>query len=202
VNYQENLSVLEDVLDELRCFPALINVELQVVAFQAKDIRKLEMDTSITKEALMKLQTAGKSKPVTTVSAVVELEEEATVKAVREVIYPSEVNACDYGLEPQNFTMREVGTILKVMAKVRYTRDRSLIDMTLRPQWVTLERWEPFAVSKNLVFRQPVFNMTEFDMKVTIQDGDTILLGTSATPDGKWVHAAFLTAKRVGVRTF
>ena len=188
VNYQENLSVLEDVLDELRCFPALINVELQVVAFQAKDIRKLEMDTSITKEALMKLQTAGKSKPVTTVSAVVEPEEEAIVKAVQEVTYPTEANVSEYGLEPQNFTIREVGTILKVTPKLE---DGGLIRLTLRPQWITLERWEQYPVSKNLAFRQPVFNMTEFDMKVTVEDGDTILLGTTAplTANGSTPHS-------------
>ena len=141
------------------------------------------------------------------------------MKAVREVIYPTELltecNQADAGsmsksaagaLVPGNFEMREVGMILQVVPEVS-TEDSSLINLILNPQWVTLDRWETYPAAlaagwafKTLPFRQPVFGATSWQTQVTVKDGGTVLLGSNTTPDGKWVHVGFLTARRVNTQ--
>jgi len=198
-NTEEQLEIVELILGELNYIPFLIHVEVQVVAFPAKDIEKLQRAGGVTKESLTGLWKAGKGKPVATASAVTIAGQEATVKAVQEIIYPSEWN----GLGPCNFTMREIGMILPVMPDMNDYGTEALINVSLRPQWVTLERWELYPAqgkNKTIPFRQPVFSATSFEAQVMIQDGDTILLGTISAPDGKGVHAGFLTVKRVDVR--
>jgi hypothetical protein len=37
--------------------------------------------------------------------------------------------------------------------------------------------------------------MTSYETQTVVEAGKTILLGCSSTPDGKWVHVGFLTAK-------
>ena len=200
-NSREYFDVLEEVLDEMNCFyPCLFQIEVEVVAFKEDDIAKLQRNGGVTKEALMGLRKAGKSKPVTVASGVTNPEQEVTVKAVREVTYPSEPGSCECA-------MREVGVILEAVLHDTLPL-RPLIDVTLRPQWVTLERWESHSVDvlaeggkrRTLRSRQPVFGVTSFETEVTLNNGDTVLLGTVPTPDGKWVHAGFLTVRRIDVR--
>lgn len=76
-----------------------------------------------------------------------------------------------------------------------------LVQLNLRIERTTLERWEPYRVVaerrfRTIPFRQPVFGAETFEMVVTMMDGDTVLLGSSTTADGRWVHAVFLTARR------
>jgi type II secretory pathway component GspD/PulD (secretin) len=98
-------------------------------------------------------------------------------------------------LVSDNFTMRETGMILQVIPKV--SEDGTLLTLNLRPQRVTLDQWISHG-PKNL-FRQPVFGVTSFETQIEIEDGDTVLLGSSSTTDGKWVNVGFLTAKKMRV---
>jgi len=196
-NTEEQLEHVELILDDLDYMSSLIHVEVQVVAFPAKDIEKLQLAEGVTKASLMKLWKAGKGKLQATAFAVTEAGKEAIVKATREVRYATEINVCEYGFEPQNFTVREVGAILQVIPEIEGV---GFMRLSLNPKWVTLEGWDSFPVFKNLPFRQPVFGVTSFETQVTVQDGDTVLIGTISTPDGKGVHAGFLTVKRVNVR--
>ena len=213
-NTHDNLAKFEQLLWDMNVLPTLVNVDMQIVAFQAKDIEKLQLAKNMTKEALLALQKAGKAKQVATTSAVVEPDQEAIVKVVQEIIFPSEFNvqienASAFGggvrmskavwvCEPMNFTMRETGMILQIIPKVM---EGGLLCLNLRPQWVTLDRWETYGdgSTKKDPFRQPVFGVTSFETQVTLQDGDTILIGSSSTPDGKWVNVGFLTAKKLKV---
>jgi hypothetical protein len=210
-NTQENLEHLEQILSELNVIPVLVQVDLQVVTFQKKDIEKLQLAGNMTKEALLRLWKAGKAKLTATASAEVNPAQEAIVKVTQEISYPSEFNvqmsyaSSDGGMsfrkpiwvpEPQNFTMRETGIILQITPKVE--ENGTLITLNLKPQWVTLDQWISHG-PKNL-FLQPVFGVTSFESQVTIADGDTILLGNSSTTDGKWVNVGFLTAKKVRVQ--
>jgi type II secretory pathway component GspD/PulD (secretin) len=211
-NTLDNLEILEQILFELNVIPALVNVDVQMVAFRMKDIEKLQLAGGMTKEALLGLQKAGKAKLVATASAEVEPDQEAIVKVTQEILYPSEFNVqiaaanahswapnfrgVLWVCEPQNFTMRETGMILQVIPKVE---DNALISLNLKPQWVTLDRWEVIPAGflfGRSPFRQPVFGVTSFETQVTITDGDTVLLGNSSTTDGKWVNVGFLTVKK------
>jgi len=213
--------VADDSEDAYRSL--VTHVEMQLVAFQTKDIEKLLLAGGVSKASLMALWKAGKAKLVATASAITEENQETIVKAAQEVLYPSEwafvaAYAGEPGteqpsrspkagafFEPQNFTMREAGLILQVIPQGA-SADGSLVKMSLRPQWTALERWEPLPVvgltadgkRQTLPLNQPVFSATSFQTHVYARIGETTLIGTASTPDGKWVHAAFLTVKRVG----
>jgi len=219
-NNQENFEAFEEALAELIAPPPLVHVDVEVVAFRAKDIERLLMNGGMTKEALLGLRKAGKSKRGVTASAVMELDQETVVKAVQEIIYPSalvmETGAGDSNqvarvsgagaLVPSHFTMRETGMILQVIPK--RSDNRSLITLAMRPHWITLERWESYPARlvmggryRTIPFRQPVFSVTSCETHVTVEDGDTILIGNSTATDGEWVNVGFLTAKLAHVRT-
>ncbi|MCL1920559.1 MAG: hypothetical protein FWG50_05690 [Kiritimatiellaeota bacterium] len=163
-----------------------VYAEVQIVAFRARDVEKLLLNGGMTKAALMALRKAGKSKPVATASAVANLEQEFCVKAVREVLSP---NVPHGESDPNHFTMREVGMIFQAIPTIGCEAEDTFVEMSLRTQWVTQERWGPR--------RQPVFGTTNFETQVKVNDGDTILLGSTTVPDGKWVHAGFLTVRLV-----
>jgi len=204
--HSETLIAMPSDMDDSGC---LIQVDMQLITYQMKDIEKLQLAGNMTDASLLRLWKAGKAKLTATASAVVEPDQEAIVKVAQEIIYPSEFNVqisqsggtggIDFRKavwvpEPQNFTMRETGTILQIIPHIE---ENTLISLHLKPQWVTLDQWISHG-PKNL-FRQPVFGVTSFESHVTLADGETILLGNSSSPDGKSVNVGFLTAKRVNV---
>ena len=110
-------------------------------------------------------------------------------------------------LMPCHFEMREVGMLLQVVPEVAFNNG-SLINVMMNPQWVTLDRWESYPADmaahrthKTLSLREPVFGVTSFQTQVTVEDGGTLLLGGSSTPDGEWVYYGFLTVKLVDVQS-
>jgi len=131
--------------------------------------------------------------------------QEAVVKAVQEVIYPMELlTKCrqegSKAVMPSHFTTREVGMTLQVVPEI--ATPAAFVGM--KPQWVTLEGWKTYPADrasgwthKTIPFKQPIFGVTSFDTQTVVQEGKTVLLGSSSTPDGKWVHVGFLTAKEI-----
>ena len=80
--------------------------------------------------------------------------------------------------------------------------EKSQVNVTIRPTWVTLEGWRSIPVervsgpgTKKLSLRQPVFRVTKFETQALIKEGGTVLIGNSSTPDGKWIYVGFLTVK-------
>ena len=186
--------------------PGMAYVGVQVVAFDMSDIEPLLLHNAMTMDALMDLRMAGKGKTVSMASVVTQLQQEAIVKDVQEVIYPSECSIMTTNglalIEPQNYTMREVGSILQVIVKMDMDAsdaEDNMLYLCMRPQWVELERYEPFPTGPNTApFLQPVFSAASFEASsLMMRSGDTILLGSSSTPDGKSVRVWFLTAKGV-----
>jgi len=157
------------------------------------------------------LRKAGKAKLVAMSSVVTKNGQEATVKAVQEVLYPTEPRMLRTSIDfrqisqcktrqtiiPETCEMREVGTIIQIVPDV--SPDGKLINLTMAPQWLTLDRWEVFQADvggrKTLPFRQPVFGVTSFSISAQVTCGETILLGSGTTPDGKWIHVGFITAR-------
>ena len=188
----------------------LIQADVQIVAFRLKDVEKLQLAKNMTTKALLGLWKAGKAKLVATAFAVAAPDRETDVRVTQEMLYPTEFNVqvgsggCfapshraveAVGIpEPQNFTMRETGMVLQMIPKIEET---ALITLSLRPQWITFDRWDGGFLTK-LPFRQPVFSVTSFETVITVADGDTILLGGSSTPtsDSKWVNVGFLTVRK------
>lgn len=130
--------------------------------------------------------------------------EETVVKAVVEYIYPTDydvqlepssapatgrVARVSTGLaavEPQSFTMREVGTILDVTPTV--TDDGSLIDLEINVQHCGRPDWndygaEPYAPNGGqypLPMKQPFFPVMSDNARLSVLPGETLLV--SALP--------------------
>jgi len=216
---RENLDVFEQVLDDLTVHPAMVEVEVQIHAFRLEDIEKLRLSGGVSVASLTELRQKGNSKTVSSATVLTKAGNEAVVRSVREVLYPSELDMDGSqrgsgitsgggvgALMPCHFEMREVGMILQVLPESA-PDNGSLIKLLLNPQWVTLDGWESYPVDlaagwthRTLSFRQPVFGVTSFQTQVTVANGETVLLGGSSTPDGEWVHYGMLTARWVGVQ--
>ena len=128
--------------------------------------------------------------------------EEAVVKHVKEVVYPT-----DYGVdawrretvgtnaaatvfaavEPQGLTMREVGSIVDVTPSL--TEDRELIDLALEVALVGEPEWKDYGVKAklkgsatyDLPMEQPFFPVrVAADTKASIRPGATFVVGGGA----------------------
>jgi len=186
-NTIENHDILRELLSYMN--HQRVHASVQILAFRVGDIEKLQRNGDMTVKALMALRKAGKAKPVATASAVAEPGKGATMKAVQDVISPA---------TPQDSAAREPGMVLEVTPETSW--NKPFIDLNVRAQWVTLARWETHtgeqAAGRPRKVRRPVFNEIRFETRARLEDGDTILLGSSTTPDGKWVQAGFLTVRR------
>jgi len=155
------------------------------------------------------------SAPKVTVSP----DQEAIIKVVTEYIYPSEFNvqisqqgsggSGGFGgggtgeplaiVEPQNFTMREVGVILQVIPKL--SEDGQMITLAMRPQVVSEPVWKNYGtriprqtvVPPNTInpldvgsvtteyielpMEQPFFNVRSVETQLTINNGATVVMG-------------------------
>lgn len=194
-NTLENLAIIETIFEELAL--RMIDVEMQIHAFRTKDIERLRLAGGVSLEALTVLRQKGKSKPVATATVLTESGHEACMKAVREMVYPTELvtngdqtgsnvtsRSATNALIPGNFEMRETGMTLQVVPEI-FAADSSQINVMLNPRWVTLDRWETYPsdlaagwAHKELPLRQPVFGTTSFQTQATAKDGGTVLLGS------------------------
>jgi general secretion pathway protein D len=151
------------------------------------------------------------SAPKVTVSP----DQEAVIKVVTEYIYPSEFNvqisqqgSGGYGggystgeplaiVEPQNFTMREVGVILQVIPKL--SDDAQMITLAMRPQVVSEPVWKNYGTRVprvtvipaslanpagsttteyiELPMEQPFFSVRAVETQLTINNGATVVMG-------------------------
>jgi Flp pilus assembly secretin CpaC len=209
-NTSENLDVFEQLYKVLGSVPRMVEVDMQINAFSSEDIERLRHSGEMSVEALMDLRRKGKARPVASATVLTKSGQEAVLKGIQEVIYPTELLtaeapvALDSGpqaLMPGNFTMRETGMILQVVPEVA-SDDPYPIHVTIKPQWVNLEGWKSYPAERAAgwshtthPFKQPIFRTTGFETQTIVQKGETVLLGSSSTPDGKWVHVGFLTVK-------
>ena len=216
-NTRENLERIGQLLKDSGNIPQMIDIDLQVVAFRPEDIEKLQLAGGVSTEFLMALRKAGKAKFVASAQTSIRSGQEAVMKAVQEIIYPTEVSAgigqsedgnsaSEAGyVEQCNFEMRQVGVILQVIPEI--SPNRTWIELMLNPECVTLTRWENFPVTmawrrthKTVPFRQPVFAVTSFQTQITVEDGETVLLGSGGSSNGGWIDYGFLTVRLVPVQ--
>lgn len=126
--------------------------------------------------------------------------EEAVFKNVSEYIYPTDydvqmssyaprgsndwVRTGEYGfatVEPQSFTMREVGCILDVTPIM--TDDEEVVDLSLNMQIVAPPEWKDYGMqlpsayggTYALPMKQPIFPVASSDTKLTVAPGETVL---------------------------
>ncbi|MBR3085248.1 MAG: hypothetical protein IKH04_02475 [Kiritimatiellae bacterium] len=131
--------------------------------------------------------------------------EEAIIKVVHEYIYPTEYEIKENDLdsdsdviqvsypmvEPQEFSMREVGVILQVTPQV--SDDGQMISLQLNPQIISEPEWLDYgfdyplrmtgdsAETLHLQMRQPVFKVRSVSTKISIYNGATVVMGGMIT---------------------
>ena len=212
-NTPENLAKLEKILDEfaLKSFNVEIDtrfVETGRAALEAVGYFDTNrVDAAVLQERLMARQD---SKLLESVRVVTRPGEEAVGKQVVEYIYHTDYDLqlprlpagcvalpcndavpgtnssqCVLGaLEPQSFTMREVGPIVQVTPEL--TDDGSLIDLWINAQLVGEPEWKDYgakakwegATTYDLSMEQPFFPVrASVDTKVSVRPGRTLVFG-------------------------
>lgn len=142
--------------------------------------------------------------------------EEAVFKNVSECIYPTDfdvqmssyapsgsndwVRTGEYGfatVEPQSFTLREVGSILQVTPTM--IDDGQVIDLELNVQVIAPPEWMDYGMQLPSAFggtyalpmKQPIFAAISHDAKLPITPGETVLVG-SGVSQGKEDESEFI----------
>ena len=201
-NTPENLAKFEKILDEfaLKSFNVEIDtrfVETGRAALEAVGYFDTNrVDAAVLQERLMERQDA---KLLESVRVVTRPGEEVVGKHVKEIIYPtdfgvqlkhniaSSTNAAallSATVEPQSFTMREIGSIVQVTPTVSDTAD--LIDLELNvhlssePEWKDYgakAKWEG-AATYDLAMEQPLIPVrASVDTQVSVRPGRTLVFG-------------------------
>lgn len=212
-NTPENLAKFEKILDEfaLKSFNVEIDtrfVETGRAALEAVGYFDTNrVDAAVLQERLMARQDA---KLLESVRVVTRPGEDAVGRQVVEYIYPTDydlqlprlpagcvalpcndavpgTNSCQCvlgALEPQSFTMREVGTIVQVTPEL--TDDGSLIDLWINAQFVGEPEWKDYgakakwegSTTYDLSMEQPFFPVrASVDTKVSVRPGRTLVFG-------------------------
>ncbi len=207
-NTQSNLNVLAEALAPLLA-GCQIAFEFQVFAFNMKDVEKLLNGDGVSCEGLMELRKKGRARLVTTARSVTRSGQEAVVKDIQEILYPTDMdgmvgtNQVDgaWTVVPCNFEMREIGTILQLIPEFDREGNGTSINVMLNPQWVSLNRWETFDAcagskgnTKKVPLRQPVIGVSSIQTQLKLESGETVLLGGGKAMDGDWVQYHFLKA--------
>ncbi len=114
--------------------------------------------------------------------------QEATIRVVTELIYPTEyeitpptwdntgATITSAGVAPGGFETREIGVILKVIPNVG--ADNKTINLAIIPEVSELSDWINYGIiGYNVDLPQPVISTRLVTTNVIINDGETIVLG-------------------------
>ena len=184
-----------------------VALELEVFAFRVKDVEDLLNRSGVSYGSLLDLRKKGRAKLVTTARSVTRSGQETVVKDIQELLYPAEMdykgvtnqNAIAWALVPSKFEMQEIGTILQLVPE--FGESGTSIRLMLNPKWVVLDRWEMFDACvgaqgdfKKIQLKQPIVSVSSIQTQLTMESGETVLLGGGKTSDGDWVQYHFLKA--------
>lgn len=207
-NTRSNLNVIAKGLAP-HLLACQIAFEFQVFAFSIKDVERLLNGEGVSCESLMDLRNNGRARLVTTARSIMRSGQEALVKDVKEILYPTEMDyevgtnqvGGAWVVAPANFEMREVGTIHQVNLEFDSNEEVTQITANINSQRISLDSWETFDAgagskgeSKKLSLRQPVFNASTIQTLVKLESDETVLLGGGKAIDGDWVHYHFFKA--------
>ena len=224
-NTPDNLAKFEKILDEfaLKSFNVEIDtrfVETGRAALEAVGYFDTNrVDAAVLQERLIERQDA---KLLESVRVVTRPGEEVVGKHVKEIIYPTDFEVqlkhniasstntaalLSATVEPQSFTMREIGSIVQVTPTVSDTAD--LIDLEFRADLVGEPEWKDYgakakwegAATYDLAMEQPLIPVRAIvDTKVSVRPGRTLVFGgvtdSRRANENKFV-LVFVTARLV-----
>ena len=201
-NTPENLAKFEKILDEFALKSFNVEIDTRFVETGRAALEAVGyFDTNRVDAAVLqdRLMARPDAKLLESVRVVTRPGEEAVGKHVKEIIYPtdfgvqlkhnitSSTNAAallSATVEPQSFTMREIGSIVQVTPTVSDTAD--LIDLEFRadlvgePEWKNYgakAKWEG-AATYDLAMEQPLIPVrASVDTQVSVRPGRTLVFG-------------------------
>lgn len=201
-NTPENLAKFEKILDEFALKSFNVEIDTRFVETGRAALEAVGyFDTNRVDAAVLqdRLMARPDAKLLESVRVVTRPGEEVVGKHVKEIIYPtdfdvqlkhnitSSTNAAallSATVEPQRFTMREVGSIVQVTPTV--TDGADLIDLELRVDLVGEPEWKDYgakakwegAATYDLAMEQPLIPVrASVDTKVSVRPGRTLVFG-------------------------
>ena len=201
-NTPENLAKFEKILDEFALKSFNVEIDTRFVETGRAALEAVGyFDTNRVDAAVLqdRLMARPDAKLLESVRVVTRPGEEAVGKHVKEIIYPtdfgvqlkhnitSSTNAAallSATVEPQSFTMREIGSIVQVTPTVSDTAD--LIDLEFRVDLVGEPEWKDYgakakwegAATYDLAMEQPLIPVrASVDTQVSVRPGRTLVFG-------------------------
>jgi hypothetical protein len=218
-NTREHQVVLERLLVEMNVTPRQIQIDMQFVAFDLTNINRLVTSgPGINTTSLVSLWSSGRGELLAAPTVVTKAGQEALVKGVTEVIYPTAFTCSGTAptnspgsttggvVEPGGFQTREVGAILQVVPEG--SAEGQIIHLTLNPQLVEEPVWESYgsvgreAAGKERAAqpRQPFFHAYSTATSVELAPGRRMLVGGGMpSRDGKRAVYLFVTVTMLDI---
>ena len=201
-NTRENLDLLGKLFVELGSVPRQVRIDLQFVAFDLARINRLTSSgVAMNAATLTALWTNGFGELLAAPTVTTKAGQEAVVKGVTEVIYPTLFTCVGTGqtnppgascsVEPEGFQTREVGAILQVVPEV--SADGTIINLTFNPQLVEDPIWMDFGqLGPNpKPMKQPFFHVCSTSTSISLASGRRMLVG-GGLPTRDFQRAVFL----------
>ncbi|MBN1671475.1 MAG: hypothetical protein JXR37_10605 [Kiritimatiellae bacterium] len=198
--------------------PVQVEIELQFVEFQLADLEPVTREGAIDMPVILALRQKGKGRLLAAPKVVTCSGQNATVKGVKEYIYPTEyevswpkgtnvVAASSPAVVPAALETREGGAVLNVTPTL--APDRELIDLILQPEFVWPPVWkdygwtstDPAGNKKEFRAEQPFFHSCNLCTHIVVHSGAPVLVGGGLPgPDGTTMVYALVTARIVDAR--
>ena len=192
----------------------LVEIEVQFIAYAAAEVAGLSKSGMSEAAPLLAMYREGKGALVCAPKIVTQLGKESSVKAVEEVIYPTDFSVSvvtnvpgqaesrTVAVAPADFMTREVGVILTVMP--RATADLGVLELNMTAEYVadpvwrtyTAEYTDPSGKEHRPELTTPFFYTHSIQPQVTVHEGQpTICGGGMLSRDKKTVTYVFVTAR-------
>jgi len=200
--------------------PQQVEIEVQYVEFELSDIEPLAMMGIVDAVSLKSLWKDKKGKLLAAPKVIAQSGAEATVKSVKEVVYPTEliadyprvedstnstinINFNEVAIVPAGFEVREVGVLLSVLPEV--SQEGDLINLTLAPELCHEAEWKDYKASytdskgknREAKIEQPFFHTQQVSTSVMIKNGATVLIGGGMPSTNKGMVVYVLVTARL-----
>ena len=212
-NTPGNHTLIETVLMLSGMTPLQVQITVEFVSFPLATLESAARTNLPLSEALAVAYREGRGKLEAAPTILTQSGNEATVKAVIEERYPTEITSeaftgaatnggvCGVATLPGGFETREVGCILMVLPEI--APDRQTISVTLASEQVALDNWRPYEVLlghatgvAKTALPQPEFADSSLQTQLRLRPGSRLLVGGGMPlPKGNSVVCKFITCR-------
>jgi len=211
VNTPENLDRCRNNLSDRRKSDRQLEVRYEAWAFPSEAVAMMRANGGADKEKLLSFRKLGRAKLINSAQATTGIGGEASVRNCTELMYPTEFpqtaitnqNETSVSFLPSSFQTQEVGTILEFSSETG--EDGGPIRLFVRPQWVSVSRWETVEEkvgggreTKVRTFKRPIIRKVSLQTSITMYPGESITIDGGQYPeDGNMILFHFIITKLV-----